>query len=252
MGRVRDYDQIVKRLEALPRREWRVEQVGKVWGYPFFRVRRRISGEAPTVLVTAGIHGEEPGSVAGAFRWLEGGEWAKWRVNWSVLPCINPYGWERNQRRNAQRRDINRQFRNPDTCPEAKLVKELVHGQRFLFSLDLHEDVDASGYYLYELRRTPPFVGERIVAAVGHVIPVNRDKVIDGNRATGLALIRREANLERLQQRPRWPMAYHVFLHGTDHILGSETPVHFPIERRAKAHTVALRTALRALVETRR
>jgi hypothetical protein len=121
-----------------------------------------------------------------------------------------------------------------------------------VFSLDLHEDVDASGYYLYELCRTPPFVGERIVAAVGHVIPINRDKVIDGNRATGLALIRREADVERLKRRPRWPMAYHVFLHCTDHILGSETPVHFPIERRAKAHTVALRTALAALVGGRR
>ena len=64
------------------------------------------------ILITAGVHGEEPGGVEGALRWLEGGEWAKWRVNWLVLPCINPYGWERNQRRNAQGRDINRQFRH--------------------------------------------------------------------------------------------------------------------------------------------
>jgi len=252
MSHVRDYNEIVGRLRALPRAEWRVERVGEVWNYPFFRVRRQISRDAPTILLTAGIHGEEPGGVEGAMRWLEGGEWSKWRVNWFVLPCINPYGWERNHRRNAQRRDINRQFRNPDDCPEAKLVKELVHGQRFQFSLDLHEDVDATGYYVYELRRAPPFVGERIVAAVGRAIPINRDKVIDGNRTTGLALIRREADVERLLRRPRWPMAYHVFLHCTDHILGSETPVHFPLERRAQAHTMALRTALQALVGTRR
>jgi murein peptide amidase A len=251
MGCVRDYGKVVKRLRDLPRREWRVEQVGEVWNYPFFRVRRRVIRGAPVVLLTAGIHGEEPGGVEGALRWLECGESAKWRVNWLVLPCINPYGWERNQRRNAQGRDVNRQFRNSSDCPEAELVKRLLEGKRFLFMLDFHEDVDATGYYLYELRRGPPFIGERILKAVSKVLPINRDEVIDGNQATGLGLIRREADIDRLNRRPRWPMAYHVFLHGTRHILGSETPVHFPLERRAKAHTVALRTALNALVPRR-
>ena len=248
MGRVRDYAQIVQRLRALPRGRWRVEQVGQVWGYPFFGVRRQVRRSAPTILLTSGIHGEEPGSVEGALRWLESGEPARWRVNWFVLPCINPYGWERNQRRNAQRRDINRQFRNTHDCPEAELVKRLVKGQRFHFSVDLHEDVDAPGYYLYELRNDPPFIGERIVHAVGKVIPINRDKVIDGNQATGLGLIRRDAKSGSLNRRRRWPMAFHLFLHCTDHILGSETPVHFPLNQRATAHNVALRMALRSLV----
>ncbi|MGA2605363.1 MAG: M14 family metallocarboxypeptidase [Verrucomicrobiia bacterium] len=251
MGCVRDYREIEQRLQALPRREWRVESVARVWGYGFFCVRREIDQRAETVLVTAGIHGEEPGGVEGALRWLESGEWAKWRVNWFMLPCINPYGWERNQRRNAQGRDINRQFRNPAVCPEAQLVRKLVKGRRFLFVLDLHEDVDSPGYYLYELCQEPPFIGERIVAAVGRVIPINRDKVIDGTRATGLGLIRREGNPARLKQRPRWPMAYHLFLNGCRHIVGSETPVNLPLRLRARAHNVALRTALSALASRR-
>ena len=251
MGRVRDYSEIVQRLRALPRRQWRVEQTGQVWGYPFFRVRRQVHRNAPTVLLTAGIHGEEPGSVEGALRWLESGESTKWRVNWFVLPCINPYGWERNQRRNAQRRDINRQFRNANDCPEAELVKKLVKGHRFLFSVDLHEDVDAPGYYLYELRHGPPFIGERIVHAVGRVIRVNRDKVIDGHPATGPGLIRRDARVDWLNRRRRWPMAFHLFLNCTDHILGSETPVCFSLDLRASAHNVALHTSLHALVRKR-
>ncbi|HUI07941.1 MAG TPA: M14 family metallocarboxypeptidase [Verrucomicrobiae bacterium] len=251
MGRVRDYTEIVRRLRALPQGEWRVDQAGTVWGYPFYCVRRHIHRRAPTIFLTAGIHGEEPGSVEGALRWLENGEWARWRVNWLVLPCINPYGWERNQRRNAQRLDINRQFRDPSACPEAGLVRRLVRGQRFLFMLDFHEDVDASGYYLYELRAGPPFIGERVVRAVGKIIPINRDKVIDGNRATGVALIRREGTARALHRRRRWPMAFHVFLNCTDHVLGSETPVRFPLERRAAAHNVALRTALAALAGPR-
>jgi hypothetical protein len=83
------------------------------------------------------------------------------------------------------------------------------------------------------------------------VIPINRNRVIDGNRATGPGLIRREANLSRLKQRLRWPMAYHLFLNGCRHILGSETPVHLPLQQRARAHNVALRTALSALGDLR-
>ena len=252
MGRVRDYSEVVQRLRALPRREWQVQQADEVWGYPFFCLRRTIAKRAPTILVTAGIHGEEPGSVAGALRWLESGEWVQWDVNWFVLPCINPYGWERNQRRNAQRRDINRQFRGATACPEAKLIKRLVKGSRYLFSFDLHEDVDASGYYLYELRQEPPFIGERIVKAVSRVIPINRKKLIDGAQATGFGLIRRAASIEALKRRRRWPMAYHLFVNCTGHILGSETPVHFRLEQRATAHHVALRTALQGIVGRRR
>ena len=89
------------------------------------------------------------------------------------------------------------------------------------------------------------------MAAVGKVIPINRDKVIDGTPATGAGLIRRGASIDRLKRRLRWPMAYHVFLQGTNHIFGSETPVHFPLEQRAKAHNTALRTALRGVVGAR-
>ena len=125
-------------------------------------------------------------------------------------------------------------------------------GSRYLFSFDLHEDVDASGYYLYELRQEPPFIGERIVKAVSRVIPINRKKLIDGAQATGFGLIRRAASIEALKRRRRWPMAYHLFVNCTGHILGSETPVHFPLEQRATAHHVALRTALQGIVGRRR
>ena len=113
---------------------------------------------------------------------------------------------------------------------------------------DLHEDVDTQGYYLYELVTGPPFVGERVVRAVSKVLPINRGKVIDGSPATGSGLIRRVADVTVLKRRQRWPMAYHLFLTCTNHILGSETPVHFPLAQRAAAHGAAIRAALQAIV----
>lgn len=248
MGCVRDYREVIDRLQMLPRRAWHVEEAGRVWGYPFFRVRRITNPTVPTVFLSAGIHGEEPGSVEGALRWLESGAALQVHANWFVLPCINPYGWERNQRHNAQRRDVNRQFRDVTDCPEATLVKKLVRGQRFHFMLDLHEDIDATGYYLYELHNGSRVVGEQVLAKVSAVLPVNRNRVIDGRRATGLGLIRADGSPARFKRRRRWPMAYHMFLNCTSHVLGSETPVRFPLDIRARAHLAAIQTAVTELL----
>ena len=240
---VRDYSDVIQRLDHLRRAGVKVQEAAEVWGYPWFQVE--CSGKGPTVLLTGGMHGEEPGGVEGVLQWLEGGEWRRWRVNWLVFPCINPYGWERDYRRNRQRRDINRQFRGRTDTPEAELIKRIVRGRRFLFSMEFHEDVDATGYYLYELRRQPPYIGERIVRSVGKIIHINRDAVIDGNDVTGEGLIRRKAAASEMRRRRQWPMAYHLFRHCTNHVLGSETPVTVPLQQRARAHVAALRTALK-------
>jgi protein MpaA len=245
-GLVRDYREVTRRLASATKAGWQLQKAGRVWGYPWFIVERIVGRAAPTVLLSGGMHGEEPGGVEGVLHWLEDGEWARWRVNWLVFPCINPYGWERGQRTNAQRRDINRQFRMRTNTPESELIKRIVKGRRFGFTMEFHEDVDASGYYLYELRREPPFIGERILRAVSKVIPINREDVIDGNRTTSRGLIRRDANGNLMRTRRRWPMAFHLFLYCTDHILGSETPVRAPFTRRAAAHRAALETALAA------
>jgi murein peptide amidase A len=238
-GKRREYGTIIDRLRAL--KGWRVTEVATIWGYPWFQVEH--AGQSPSVLLTGGMHGEEPAGVEAVLRWLEAGE--TYGRNWLVFPCINPYGWERNYRRNRQRRDINRQFRAKTNTPEAELIKRLVRGRRFLFSMEFHEDVDAAGYYLYEGRRTPPFVGEKILRAVTRTIHINPDPVIDGNAATGEGLIRRRLDKAALWRRPQWPMAYHLLRHCTDHILGSETPVSVPVDQRARAHVAALRTALK-------
>lgn len=239
---MRDYQGVVARLQALGRRGWQVEPVAEIAGYPVYTVQRSMAGNAPTVLLSGGMHGEEPAGVEGVLRWLEGTRWRSWRLNWFVLPCINPYGWERNQRRNRQRRDINRHFRGRSAVPEAELIKRLVRGRRFLFSMEFHEDVDATGFYLYEARRHGVFIGEQVVQAVSRVVHINRDPVIDGNEATAMGIIRRDLTLAGMRRRKQWPMAYHLYQKCTDNIFGSETPITVPLRQRARAHQVALAT----------
>ncbi len=241
---VRDYRTVTNRLTALGRRGWDLRVAGRVWGYPMYCVQRNRHERTPGVLLSAGLHGEEPAGVEAVLQWLESGQADRWRVRWLVMPCLNPYGWERNQRSNKQRCDINRQFRGRTDCPEANLAKRILRGCRFRISVEFHEDVDAAGYYLYELRHEPPYIGEAIVQRVRSAIRIHPGRVYDGNPSTGPGLIRRDPARGPMSKRRRWPMAYYLFEHHTGHCLGSETPVDAPMERRVRAHLVTLQAAL--------
>ncbi len=67
----------------------------------------------PTILVFGGFHGDEPKSVFLARRLIElltTDPPAASNVRWVVLPVVNPDGYERRKRRNANQVDINRNF----------------------------------------------------------------------------------------------------------------------------------------------
>ena len=245
MSATRDYHKLAKRIEALADGEWRGELGGLVSGYPFFVLRRETSPEAPTILLTAGMHGDEPAGVEAALRWMEGDGWREWHVNWLVLPCINPSGWAHDLRTNSDGQDINRHFLDPDECPEAAMVRRVLGHQRFVLAMDLHEDSDAAGYYLCETKTQPPFLGERIPQALSEIMPVADNKRLDGRRAQGPGWVLRLGRRNAFERRRQWPLAFHLTACCTDHFLCSETPTHLPLELRVRAHLTVLQEALR-------
>ncbi|MGB2985855.1 MAG: M14 family zinc carboxypeptidase [Phycisphaerae bacterium] len=80
------------------------------------RIIEACVGGAPagaTIMVLAGFHGDEPKSVFVARRLihlLESGATVNPSVRWVVVPVVNPDGYERRKRRNANQVDINRNF----------------------------------------------------------------------------------------------------------------------------------------------
>lgn len=242
---VRDYRQLTNRLEALTRGEWQGEMRGLASGYPFFVMRRELGHGVPTILLTAGMHGDEPAGVEAALKWMESEEWRSWQVNWLVLPCVNPSGWTHNRRTNAEGQDINRYFLHSDLCPEAGLVREVLGQQRFLRAMDLHEDSDSDGYYLCETKAEPPFLGTRIPQILTGLIPVADSPVLDGRRAQGPGWVLRLARRNEFERRRRWPLAFHLAGCCTDHFLCSETPTELELSLRVEAHLAVLREAIR-------
>jgi hypothetical protein len=84
----------------------------------------------PPILFVGGVHGDEPEGVRLAqdfLFWLrqshtrvEGLAEVHNRRPWILIPCLNPDGFENNERVNSSGVDLNRNFPTPDWSPDAK------------------------------------------------------------------------------------------------------------------------------------
>jgi hypothetical protein len=249
----RDYQTVIDRLAALPAKRWQTRVMGTVSGLPSFAVESKTGPTDRAVLLTGGVHGDEPAGVEAALRWLEQPPPEAKGFRWLVLPCVNPYGWTHDRRTNSQCRDINRNFRAAGCCRESGFVRMAVTGRRFVFTMDFHEDSEAPGYYICEIKTARPFAGERVVAAVRPILPIWRSLRLDGRRAAAEGCVRRfPATIAMLERRRSWPMEFFLLHRHTDHTFCSETPTRPPLALRVHAHHAALREALQFATETHR
>lgn len=116
------------------------------------------------VSIAAGIHGDEPGACGALLSVVESGLLDD-RFSFRLWPCTNPSGYAAGTRENAEGDDINRSFSRGGTTPEAKAMIAANRDRKFALSIDLHEDVEASGFYCYEPYGTGR-LGATVVRAV--------------------------------------------------------------------------------------
>ena len=71
------------------------------------------NGNFRRALISAGIHGDEPGGIETILKFFENKFYSKYKDSWELtfLPCINPYGYDFGTRENHQRKDLNRLFK---------------------------------------------------------------------------------------------------------------------------------------------
>lgn len=142
-------EDVVAQVEGL-REQFDVQQYGEIAyapdRYPVFAVRSREWNDAlPVALVTGGVHGYETSGVLGALQFLRTDAHAyAGRVNLMVVPCVNPWAYERIHRWNADAIDPNRSFRPDSPAQEAAALMALVAPLkgRVLVHIDLHETTD--------------------------------------------------------------------------------------------------------------
>jgi len=105
--------------------------------------------DRPVVALSAGVHGDEPAGVWALLSLVRDGLLDP-RFAYRIWPCLNPTGFDAGSRANAEGDDVNRSFGGGGRTPEAKAVTTSNRDRRFALSIDLHEDHEATGCYLYE------------------------------------------------------------------------------------------------------
>lgn len=198
------------------------------------------SGAPRRVLLSAGIHGDELAGVEALCEWLETRAYARFLQNWDItmLPCINPWGYEYGTRENGEGHDLNREF-NSSHPPQEVLFVQSVLQQQFDLSLEFHADEDSTGYYLYETVQPGADIGHRVLERIHTIMPVNLDATIDGKSADG-GVIARPHDAEHVTGQP---MALYSLAHGIPCALTLEAG-RSPLTTQVQAHLQAIEDAL--------
>jgi predicted deacylase len=150
---LRDAHAKLARLAARRPDALTLHEIGRVGGQPLVMAKlaaaSKRGGPPPVrVLVSAGVHGDEPSGVLAAVDWI--GRVVKDRAlrerfELVVLPAVNPTGLAARTRHNAAGQDLNRHF--PDAALETAAVQRALAGQRFDLFVDLHGSRQA-GFFL--------------------------------------------------------------------------------------------------------
>ncbi len=239
---MRDYGNIVRRVEALLDADSRV--LGEAGGYPIYGVRLSEDASRPVFFINGGTHGDEPAGVEGALAFLEADQ-SRWlgQLQFEVIPCLNSYGYVHETRLNGQETDINWAFLRNDV-PEIDIIRDFVKDREFEAVVDLHEDWESPGYYLYEQFRGRLSIGREVTRRVSEVCPLNMNTTIE-NEAAQNGVIFPNLAVERRRKGEGIPIALFQQKY-TDHLITSETPTGEPMARRVQAHLIALETIIEA------
>jgi protein MpaA len=195
------------------------------------------------VLISAGVHGNEPAGVNCAVRLAE--SLAKYPEKYKndvydIIAVVNPWGWSYDIRYNRHGIDINRDFASFKS-QEAKFIREFVKGKKYDLMIDLHEDPTAEGFYLYQYGHPDKATAKQIIAKikmmgyptqqnVSMIILKTKDGIIDAPM-WGLWYMKLTRQLS---------IANFYRLNHSKKVFTLETPTRLPMEDRLKMQTIAV------------
>lgn len=230
------------RLEGAARAAgFRVETFGEIAGLAQLALTKRTRGVRPRIYLSAGIHGDEPAPPLALLELLERGVLDA-RATWFLCPLLNPVGFVRRTRENAEGVDLNRDYKALRSAEIRAHARWLQCQPNFDLALCAHEDWEAQGFYLYELNPT----GRRSFAAamldaVRPILPIETATVIDGREIAEPGILRPVSDP---LLRELWPESIYLRAHHTSIGYTIETPSARPLAQRVAALAAAIATAI--------
>ncbi len=233
---MRDYSDLIRRLQQL---DLPHKIIGAVDDSPIylFQLQSR-SCNPKQILITGGVHGDEPAGVEAAMSFLARDN-TKLLNHFSfvVIPCINPYGFIHDIRENKDNVDINRSFETDDVL-EVTIVKEAISNMHFTMTIDFHEDYEVKGFYLYEGIQNQQYLGPHIANVVKSIGPIDTEDSGEDTTAISQGVYKVAAKWGTKGLAP-YLMHYH-----SEHAIIPETPTVWEMDQRVALHLGILDTAL--------
>ena len=238
---MRDYTEITERLKNL---EVPIEQIGTIYNYPIHQIHLASSACTPRrVLITGGMHGDEPAGVEAVLQFLARDNTALLKnFSFVIIPCINPYGYVHDTRETRNGVDINRSFETDDVA-EVTIIKKALGQTQFSLTIDFHEDYDATGFYLYEGKRDEQYIGPKLAASAKAIGPLDPED--PGEDAPDLA----EGVYKVADSWGTEGLAPYLLHFHCEHVIISETPTVWHLDQRVTLHLTILDTALNVISE---
>ena len=231
--------------------------------YPLYCMRYAAEqADAALIYVSAGIHGDEPAGVECAIRLIEllADEqqcniypFPFDKYNWIISPCDNPYGYEYDIRENAAGLDLNRMFENPYQYSETAFISESLRltqdhydNTAVHLALDLHEDRDSEGFYLWERRASTTLpIGNEVVHKVGKVCTINQKSMIENHcNDNGVITLLNSVTTKG------WTRGRYLTKQMKTRCLILETPTSLDLETRVNTHMISIKTAINQSMES--
>jgi len=228
------YPAYAKRLTQIGQaRGWRWQTLGHVGPERFPLHGIRIPGKKGTVVLSAGIHGDERSGPHAMLQFLETHRPRKTDPTLMMFPCLNPSGFDRNRRRTAERRDPNRHWTDRAAhVPMHAMVKRALQHETIADALSLHED-DRTKFFLYVIGREYESAYRRILEAGGSVVPVHQGRNVYANVSERGLVYDQHHSLED------WMHARGARLN-----VCAEAPAYVPFETRVKLNIAVVRRFL--------
>ena len=191
--------------------------------------------------VSAGIHGDEPAGTEGLLAWAEKNYKLLSNTPLVIYPCLNPWGLTENSRLNSRGNDLNRSWDKSGEVTISEVIERTEHAC-FSLAVNLHEDYDADGIYLYE----PPAgkerddLASRILNAGRKYIPIDSRKKIEGRWAKNGIIRPAPSSLPK----EGLPEAAFLQKFRSDRTFVFETPSEYDLRTRVQAQVAMLERAV--------
>lgn len=185
---VRNYDALRDRVEALATTSgaMTVQSLGEVRyegsAWPILMISRAVAQSSKmSVLLTGGIHGNEPAGTEFLLQFAEmlaKDDTFYSDIAFDIVPVVNPWGWVHGRRKNGAGRDLNREF-TTFKAPEAILMRDLCGRKQYDLMVDFHEDSHVAGFYFYRLANPDEALCRHMIADVRDAgLPVHDGRVM--------------------------------------------------------------------------